>query len=113
MDEDLKQGQDDSLGFDAYQAQAWTTNCYPVEHMVACLVAGLASVAGKFNKALRDEGDARHAMIAEIDNVLWYCACACPARECGVSLEMVDRANLVKLADRQQRGVIGGSGDEQ
>ena len=121
MDEDLKQGQDDSLGFDAYQAQAWTTNCYPVEHMVACLVAGLASeageVAGKFKKALRDEGDARarakarHAMIAEIGDVLWYCACL--ARECGVSLKMVARANLVKLADRQQRGVIGGSGDER
>ena len=115
MDEDLKQGQDDSLGFDAYQAQAWTINCYPVEHMVACLVAGLCSeageVAGKFKKALRDGGDARQAMIAEIGDVLWYCACL--ARECGVSLEMVARANLVKLADRQQRGVIGGSGDDR
>ena len=115
MDEDLKQGQDDSLGFDAYQAQAWTTNCYPAEQMTACLVAGLASeageVAGKFKKALRDGGDARQAMVAEIGDVLWYCACL--ARECGVSLEMVARANLEKLADRQQRGVIGGSGDER
>ena len=115
MSEGIKQDQGELLGFDAYQAQAWTTNCYPAEHMVACLVAGLCSeageVAGKFKKALRDGGDARQAMVAEIGDVLWYCACL--ARECGVSLEMVARANLEKLASRQKRGVIGGSGDER
>ena len=115
MNEGIKHDNDGSLGFDAYQYQAWTTNCYPPEHMVACLVAGLCSeageVAGKFKKALRDGGDARQAMVAEIGDVLWYCACL--ARECGVSLEMVARANLEKLANRQKRGVIGGSGDER
>ncbi len=105
----------DRLDFDAYQAQAMTTNCYPAEQMTACLVAGLCSeageVAGKFKKSLRDGGDCREAMAAELGDCLWYVACL--ARECGVSLEMVARGNLAKLASRQQRGKIGGSGDER
>lgn len=115
MNEGIKRDEGKPLGFDEYQVRAGTTNCYPAEQMTAWLLAGLASeageVAGKFKKALRDGGDARQAMIAEIGDVLWHCACL--ARECGVSLEMVARANLEKLASRQKRGVIGGSGDER
>ena len=35
------------------------------------------------------------------------------AVEIGVPLETIARANLDKLADRAQRGVIGGDGDKR
>jgi hypothetical protein len=43
--------------------------------------------------------------------VLWYVAQL--SSELGFDLDTVASANLAKLADRQQRNVIGGSGDQR
>jgi len=43
--------------------------------------------------------------------VLWYVANL--AADLGMPLDTVAARNLEKLADRKQRGVIGGSGDDR
>lgn len=47
----------------------------------------------------------------ELGDVLWFVSSL--ARFYGFSLEEVARMNLDKLESRQQRGTIGGSGDER
>ena len=54
----------------------------------------------------------RHALLVkEIGDVLWYLAAAC--RELNVTLEQAAQINLDKLADRNTRNKISGSGDER
>lgn len=110
-----------SGAFDAYQGRALETAIYPnagqnpiYPTLGLCGEAG--EVAEKVKKVLRDNGgvfdDAARAVIAkELGDVLWYVARL--ASELGLSLGDVAVANLAKLADRQARGVIGGSGDER
>ena len=83
------------------------------------LVVGLGlgeagEVQGKIKKLLRDDNGAisdekRLAIAAELGDLLWYVAQAC--NELDVRLCDVARLNLAKLADRQERGVLQGSGD--
>ena len=47
----------------------------------------------------------------ELGDVLWYVAQI--ATELDTDLETVARENLMKLEDRQNRGVLGGSGDNR
>lgn len=47
----------------------------------------------------------------EIGDVLWYLAQI--AKKFGLTFEECANGNLSKLADRQERGVLGGSGDER
>jgi len=53
----------------------------------------------------------RDALSQELGDVLWYVAVL--AADLDVDLETVGATNLAKLASRQQRGAIGGSGDER
>jgi len=53
----------------------------------------------------------RDAIKKELGDVMWMVAGL--ADEFGWSLEEVCRENLVKLADRQKRGVVDGSGDNR
>lgn len=103
-----------------YQEQAGTTNIYPhgpvglyAEVMGLCSEAG--EVAGKAKKVIRDnDGDIhgyRAVMLAELGDVLWYVSQV--ADRLGVSLENLAVHNLGKLQARQERGAIGGSGDER
>jgi NTP pyrophosphatase (non-canonical NTP hydrolase) len=71
-------------------------------------------VAGKIKKALRDGHDRRtviEGVGAELGDVIWYISEI--ATELGLSLEEVAVGNMEKLADRKQRGVLQGSGDER
>ena len=73
-------------------------------------------VAEKIKKILRDYGGVvdetrRTEIMKELGDVLWYLAQL--ATELGLSLEEVAEANLAKLASRQKRGMIGGSGDDR
>lgn len=53
----------------------------------------------------------RLALIKEIGDVLWYAAAAC--NELGITLADAAATNLEKLADRAERGVLQGSGDDR
>ena len=81
---------------------------------------GLAGEAGeicnKYKKIIRDKGgevdvNDLDQLAKELGDVLWYVAQI--ASELGTDLETVARVNLMKLGDRKDRGVLGGSGDER
>ncbi len=81
---------------------------------------GLAGEAGEFcdkvKKVIRDDGGvlndgSRRALGKELGDVLWYAA-AC-AYELGMELSTVAADNIMKLASRAARGVLGGSGDDR
>lgn len=103
-----------------YQADARTT-CLDTAKNLPYLVCGLSAeageVAGKFAKYLRDGNGLKDfmsvekEMIKELGDVLWFVTIM--ADELGVSLEQVAQQNIDKLYSRQQRGVLGGSGDER
>ena len=85
------------------------------------LVNEAGEVAGKLKKIMRDEevsvegfvltDKQRAAVAAELGDVLWYVAAL--AKDLNVSLNEIAKMNIDKLHDRQQRGVIGGSGDNR
>lgn len=106
--------------FTYYQEMAYETAIYPPEwkgiYPILGLVNEAGEVAGKLKKVLRDENGhisekALEAIKAEVGDVLWYVAAVCS--DLGFSLGDVAEANLVKLASRQDRGVLGGSGDQR
>lgn len=76
---------------------------------------------GKMKKVFRDNGGVlgntvlgnarRTEMAAELGDVLWYVAEL--ATQLEIDLNEIATANLHKLADRANRGVIGGSGDNR
>ena len=110
-----------------YASKAMQTAIYPG----AGTPMGLAYVALKMNgeagefaehlgKAMRDDNfvgygmldKERHALLVkEVGDVLWYLAAAC--RELNITLEDAAQINLAKLADRNTRNKLQGSGDER
>lgn len=83
---------------------------------------------GKIKKGLRDDlmmeptmdgtfkvnpisEERRQAFKKELGDVMWYIARA--AAEAGFTLEEVAKANVSKLLDRKDRGVLQGSGDNR
>jgi NTP pyrophosphatase (non-canonical NTP hydrolase) len=112
------------MTLDEYQQGALATAAYPEAVRVlypALKLAGEAGeVAEKLGKLMRDEGlrpgkplsnAQRDALGKELGDVLWYVAVL--AHDLGLGLDEVAATNLAKLADRQRRGVIGGSGDDR
>ncbi|HEY4895356.1 MAG TPA: nucleoside triphosphate pyrophosphohydrolase family protein [Solirubrobacteraceae bacterium] len=103
-----------------YQRLSRRTAEYPREAWLAYPALGLAGEAGEVaehaKKAIRDDGgtvsdDRRAAMAKELGDVLWYVAQL--ASELDLQLDDIAQANLDKLASRQRRGVLSGSGDER
>lgn len=84
-------------------------------------VVGLANeageVAGKFKKMIRGDvafqnlAEFKAVLADELSDVCWYLSQTC--NELGISLEEVMNHNIKKLADRQKRGVLKGSGDKR
>lgn len=108
------------MTFDEYQQDAVKTAIYKEEHSVVYPALGLANeageVLGKIKKYMRDtEGpmtpETKYAIAHECGDVLWYIAAL--LRDLGVSLDVVAQTNIAKLKDRQQRGVLKGSGDNR
>lgn len=109
------------LTLDEYQGRAFETAIYPGKG--ACLsypVMGLAGEVGEVcnqvKKIHRDDNgmvcDARReAIAAELGDVLWYCAAL--ATELHINLSKIAQDNLAKLANRQAKGSLGGSGDKR
>lgn len=113
-----------SLTFNDYQQRAVATAIYPEKRTgspMALAYVGLGlgeagEVQGKIKKILRDNGgeltpDNRGAIAKELGDLLWYVAVT--AEEIGVWLGSIAQGNLDKLADRAERGVLQGSGDNR
>lgn len=113
------------LSLDEYQARAKETAVYPGEDKIPGIgviycVLGLNGEAGEIaehvKKILRDDSGLftttrTEAMRKEVGDCLWYIAML--ADELGFNLSTVAEENLEKLASRQERGVLSGSGDER
>lgn len=126
------------FSFSEYQAGTAKTAVYPGQGTALGLMyCGLklagesGEVAENIGKAVRDDGlmlrDESYAspmffpqpislerlekLSKELGDVLWYISQA--ATELDLSLAEIAQGNLAKLADRQQRGVLKGSGDDR
>ena len=112
------------MNFSFYQTKVAETAIYPESGTgspLALSYVGLGlgeagEVQGKIKKILRDQGGKiddgnRVAIMKELGDLLWYVARA--ASELSLDLDAVAYQNLEKLADRRERGVLGGSGDER
>jgi NTP pyrophosphatase (non-canonical NTP hydrolase) len=103
-----------------YQKMALETAIYPKEQNIIYPALGLTGEAGevsdKVKKVLRDSGsvftdEKKEEIAMEVGDVLWYCATM--ARDLGYSLEDICIMNYEKLKSRQERGKLGGSGDNR
>lgn len=106
------------MEFNDYQQTAFRTADYPDmgrnPYYPALGLGEAGEVQGKVKKIMRDDGgvitDAkRQAIRDELGDVLWYVAVL--AIEMGLTLDEIAAANVQKLQDRKDRGVIKGSGD--
>lgn len=85
-------------------------------HLVLGLVGESGEIAEKVKKIIRDhDSDLSRLDIEditkELGDVLWHIAVI--ADYFDIPLEQVADLNIKKLADRQKRGVLGGSGDNR
>jgi len=105
---------------DMYQQVAKTTAIYPREQAIIYPTLGLTGEAGevanKVKKIIRDGTDKNNedmvqALSSEIGDCLWYIAVL--ADDVGVKLSDIANSNLLKLANRKEKGTIRGSGDNR
>lgn len=114
----------EGITFDEYQALTESTAIYPEagsgsELALAYAALGLGEsgeVQGKIKKIIRDDGGIvttakRTEIKKELGDILWYVGRV--ARELNLSLSDVAADNLIKLLDRKERDVLGGSGDNR
>lgn len=85
-------------------------------HLVLGLVGEAGEIAEKFKKLVRDKNSNeseidKEDIKKELGDVLWYVAVLADHLE--VDLEDVADLNIKKLADRQKRDVLSGSGDDR
>jgi NTP pyrophosphatase (non-canonical NTP hydrolase) len=109
------------MTFDEYQQAALRTaraknKKNELFHLVLGLVGETGEIAEKMKKWVRDQGSDERLVDTddlkkELGDVLWYVAVL--ARYFDISLEEIAAKNVTKLADRQQRNVLSGSGDNR
>lgn len=117
------------MNLNEYQEKAYSTctkTSANVAYMAFNLAAEAGEVCGKIAKQVRrgdlnfmdnnpasvdEDGELRDAVLPELGDVLWQVAGLCNVLD--LSLEDVAQYNLLKLQDRQKRGVIVGSGDSR
>lgn len=110
------------MTFEEYQKQALTTvlstgdDFKDLLHWVLGITGEAGEIAEKLKKIVRDKDSVvsdedKREMAKEIGDVLWYLVVF--ANDLGVSLDEIAQTNLDKLKSRQERGVLGGSGDNR
>lgn len=110
------------MNFDDYQQAAIKTNLSKDDQFKEIMqqVLGLADESGEvlaiFKKWIRDnDADITKLDIQnvkkELGDILWYIAVV--ANDLGISFNDLAQANIDKLASRQQRGTLTGSGDNR
>ncbi len=87
-----------------------------VFHLLLGLVGETGEIAEKAKKIVRDQGSDFaqwdvEDLTKELGDTLWYVAVI--ADHFDIPLDDVAQLNIAKLADRQQRAVLGGSGDNR
>lgn len=107
------------MHFNDYQTSSRKTAMYPdtgknYVYPTLGLCGETGEIAEKVKKVLRDKNgvmdDATRELIKlELGDVLWYVSQL--ATEFGYSFDDIAQANLDKLASRQARNQLGGSGD--
>jgi NTP pyrophosphatase (non-canonical NTP hydrolase) len=103
------------MTFHEYQIEAATTAVYQEKmYPITSLMVEAAELADLFIKPyLRgdDRKPFREDIISEAGDVLWNLAAI--LSDHNISLAMVAEMNIRKLRDRQERGVLQGSGDHR
>lgn len=119
--------------FDEYEehcSDTWDSTPPGVDELMylSCAIAEEAGeILGNVKKAWRDDGysyaeqideptldltlDRRHKILMEMGDMLYYMSRL--ADFLGLTLQDIAEMNIAKLADRYQRGVIKGEGDER
>lgn len=110
-----------NMDLNSYQTSALQTAIYPnmsfnFAYPALGLVGEAGEVADKLKKVIRDNNGeltdpVRDAVAKELGDVLWYLAVL--AYELDYDLNTIAQGNLDKLASRQERGVLTGSGDNR
>lgn len=109
------------MNFDEYQKLASQT-ASPKDkkdefyHLVLGLVGEAGEIAEKVKKLIRDhDGDLskldKEDLKKELGDVLWYTSSTADFFD--LSLDEIAHKNIDKLASRQARGIISGSGDNR
>lgn len=109
------------MNFDEYQKLALRTARDTKQkneffHLVLGLVGETGEIAEKIKKWIRDQSSDpskldKDDMTKELGDVLWYTAVL--ASYLDISFVEVAEKNIAKLASRQQRGTLRGSGDNR
>ena len=103
-----------------YQAEAMVTAVFKEELKIVYPALGLNGEAGevaeKVKKVLRGESEGRtddkcREIAKELGDCLWYVSVL--ANSIGYTLQEIAEMNINKLRSRQQRGRIGGNGDNR
>jgi NTP pyrophosphatase (non-canonical NTP hydrolase) len=107
----------DIKDFEEYQQEAWkfaASTAKNPEYLFGNLGGEAGEVLGEWAKAVRD-GTAPEVFYAklgkELGDVLWQISGI--ATYYGMSLQEIAEGNIAKLKSRQERGVIGGSGNDR
>ncbi len=87
-----------------------------VFHLILGLIGEAGEVAEKMKKIVRDQDSNfdvvdKNDLKKELGDILWYVAIL--ADYFDISLEDIGTANIEKLASRQARGTLSGSGDNR
>jgi len=110
------------MNFNDYQRKALRTvisegnEFNDLLHWVLGINGESGEIAEKVKKIIRDKGGKvsdtdKEQLGREIGDVLWYLAVF--AHHLGIEFDKVAQGNIKKLADRQQRGRLQGSGDHR
>jgi NTP pyrophosphatase (non-canonical NTP hydrolase) len=102
--------------FQEYQEFVKSMKVYPERHAIVYPALGLSGESGeiaeKIKKWLRKDNELdKEALLLELGDPLWYITSL--ADDLGYTLQDVIDANVSKLTDRKDRGVLKGSGDNR